>query len=289
MFVLRGLNGQMVSRGGQDDAEALADFLTIELGRLLENPPVSEHREGLEHTRRFFGQRLQKLGFEIDHVYAAVGEPVLVATRRRGRHWVGFSGHYDIEHAGDGWTFPPFVVTKHRGRLYARGIADNLGPLLLRLAAFEQVDGGPSIVVVLQGEEEVGSPAAHEVYPALGSTLPSVVLWFEETGYFEFSGVQRVLSRRPSALSQGVLDVICQVASRYGRTVEIHDRYLNKAFGNHRCPFLTHLVGDSPYIAIGPNDPYSRIHQSDESLAIDHLSIAVEQIVMLLNTLGENP
>jgi cysteinylglycine-S-conjugate dipeptidase len=133
----------------------------------------------------------------------------------------------------------------------------------------------PGMVFVLQGEEEVGSPAAHQLYPDLD--LPVVDLWLEETGYFELDGSQRLLVRRITATTEPWVRAAVALAESQKRTVCRYDRYLNKAFGEQQCPFLAHLVGDTTYRAIGPNDPESRIHRPDESLAIANLAIAVEQ------------
>lgn len=114
---------------------------------------------------------------------------------------------------------------------------------MLRLTALAGAAQLPSLVWVLQGEEEIGSPAAHAIYPEL--RLPPVSLWLEETGYFELDGRQRVLVRRPSPVTTAWVDAALELATAMQRGVELHDRYLNKAFGTHRCPFLTHLVGDA--------------------------------------------
>ena len=47
------------------------------------------------------------------------------------------------------------------------------------------------LLFVIQGEEEIGSPWAHQVYPTL--ELPDVDFWIDETGYFFKNGDQRVL------------------------------------------------------------------------------------------------
>ncbi|MEZ4294339.1 MAG: M20/M25/M40 family metallo-hydrolase [Polyangiaceae bacterium] len=171
----------------------------------------------------------------------------------------------------------------HRGdRLYGRGIADNLGPLCLRLLALEQsADPAPALTFVLQGEEETGSATAHRLYPSL--SLPQVDLWLEETGYFELDGTQRMLARRETELAASWIDAVIRAANAHGRAVVRHARHLNKAFGEHRCPFLTHLAGAAPYLAIGPNDPRSKIHGPDESLPVANLGVSVDQFRALLS------
>jgi len=265
---------------------ALVDALTGVLAPLLADAPTTDNPRGLGAARAAVEARLRAMGFDVTHHAAADRPPVLVAVRRgAGPHWIGLSGHYDVELGGDGWTSDPFVPTCREGRLYGRGTADNLGPLLLRLIALEGVARLPSLVWVLQGEEEIGSPAAHAIYPEL--RLPPVALWLEETGYFELDGRQRVLLRRPSPLTQIWVDAALELAATAGRGVDLHDRYLNKAFGTHRCPFLTHLVGDSTYLAIGPNDPRSRIHGADESIPHHNLALSEAQFLAVLRATAE--
>lgn len=265
---------------------ALASALTGVLAPVLANPPVAGSQEGLQAAREVIEDRLRALGFTIAHHVIAGSPPIVVATRSgTGPHWIGLSGHYDVELGGAGWTSDPFVPAYRQGRLYGRGTADNLGPLLLRLMALAGASQVPSLVWVLQGEEEIGSPAAHAIYPEL--RLPSVSLWLEETGYFELDGRQRVLLRRPSPTTRSWVDAALSLASGAQRGFDLHDRYLNKAFGAHRCPFLTHLVGDATYLAIGPNDPRSRIHDVDESLPLHNLALSADQFIAVLRAAAE--
>ena len=264
---------------------ALARTLMTDLAPFLARPPVTTNLSGLAFAAEAIERRLCALGFMVER-YTSNGPPVIVALRHgSGPYWIGLSGHYDVELADAGWMTDPFVPVCREGRLYGRGTADNLGPLLLRISALEQTSPLPSLVWVLQGEEEVGSPAAHAIYPEL--RLPPVSLWLEETGYFELDGRQRVLLRRPSPVTQGWVDAAIALATTAGRGVDVHDRYMNKAFGSHRCPFLGHLVGDATYLAIGPNDPRSRIHEVDESLPIHNLALSVEQFLVVLRAAGE--
>ena len=110
--------------------------------------------------------------------------------------------------------------------------------------------------------------------------------WLEETGYFELDGAMRVLARRLDSRTELALRAVEQVAEQQGRSIERHDRYLNKAFGVQRCPFLTHLAGELPYLAFGPNDPLSQIHAPNESLPVANLALAVEQNRVFFETFG---
>ena len=61
---------------------------------------------------------------------------------------------------------------------------------------------------------------------------------------------------------------------------------MNKAFGNQGCPCLVHLLGDIPYIALGPNDDRSTIHGVDESIQPDLLDLSAKQLVKLCEVLA---
>jgi acetylornithine deacetylase/succinyl-diaminopimelate desuccinylase-like protein len=73
-------------------------------------------------------------------------------------------GHYDVqpEDPVEKWTSPPFTPTLRDGRLYARGVSDDKGPMLIPIKvaeAFFAIQGRLPINVkfMLEGEEEIGS------------------------------------------------------------------------------------------------------------------------------------
>ncbi len=267
-------------RGRVSVTEAKQQWFSM-LGPLVEAMPTAEAPERLAWVRRQIQASLENLGF----VVRLVGEepaPILVATRSGdGDHALGLAGHYDVEEAGEGWTLRADTITERRGRLFGRGTGDNLGPLCLRLATLATRTGPcPPLVWVLQGQEEVGSEVAHATYPTLD--LPDVALWVEETGYFEEDGTQRLLVKDLDAFGSALRDVVIRTAEADDRRVEVHERYLNKAFGQHRCPFLVHLAAGKPYIALGPNDPSTHIHAPDESLPMSTIDISIQQFDTLL-------
>lgn len=265
----------------------LAERLTDSLRPLLASRPTASNPAGVASVGEQIEERLRSLGFGVRRCSVPGAPDVLVATREgAGRAHIGLAGHYDVEEAGEGWSTPPFEVIRRGDRLHGRGLGDNLGPLCLRLLVLEAMaEPTPTLTFLLQGEEETGSAAAHEIYPRLG--LPPIDLWIEETGYFELDGTQRMLVRRSTETTRPWIDAAVRVSRDEGRPVQIHDRYLRKAFGEHRCPFLTHIAGASPYLAIGPNDPASRIHLADESLPLANLEISAHQMVAVLRAAAE--
>ncbi|HYK12071.1 MAG TPA: dipeptidase [Gemmatimonadales bacterium] len=73
-------------------------------------------------------------------------------------------GHYDVqpEDPVDDWQTPPFEPSVRDGRLYARGVSDDKGPMLIPIkvaeAFFAQRHRLPlNLKFLIEGEEEVGS------------------------------------------------------------------------------------------------------------------------------------
>jgi acetylornithine deacetylase/succinyl-diaminopimelate desuccinylase-like protein len=87
-------------------------------------------------------------------------------------------GHYDVQPPEplEAWTSPPFEPTIRAGRVYARGAGDNKGQHFAQLLALESllaVHGALpcNVVVLLEGEEEVGSPNLAQVARAYRERL----------------------------------------------------------------------------------------------------------------------
>src|SRR5665213_2413416 len=74
-------------------------------------------------------------------------------------------GHYDVqpEDPLEKWISPPFRPTLRDGRLYARGVSDDKGPMLIPIkvaeAFFATAKRLPvNVKFMIEGEEETGSP-----------------------------------------------------------------------------------------------------------------------------------
>lgn len=91
--------------------------------------------------------------------------------------------HHDVQPVGtpDRWHSEPFVPTERDGRLYGRGAADDKAGILAHVAAlgaWRDARGGPPahVTVVVEGEEEIGSPNLHRFLAAHGDRLRSEVI-----------------------------------------------------------------------------------------------------------------
>ena len=140
----------------------------------LRMPSISAHGTGIGETADFLEGLLNGMGLTVERLETP-GWPVVVGRRAgpEGTPTVLLYGHYDVQPPDpvELWVSPPFEPEIRDGRIYARGAGDNKGQHFAQLLALETllaVEGELpcSVIVVLEGEEEVGSPHIAEVVRA---------------------------------------------------------------------------------------------------------------------------
>ncbi len=117
---------------------------------------------------RWVADRLGRAGPLSARIVETGGQPIVYGE------WLGAPGeptllvygHYDVqpEDPLDRWESPPFEPTLRDGRLYARGVSDDKGPMLIPIEvarSFFRTEGALPVNVkfMFEGEEEVGSPS----------------------------------------------------------------------------------------------------------------------------------
>jgi acetylornithine deacetylase/succinyl-diaminopimelate desuccinylase-like protein len=138
-----------------------------ELIRLCRLPSVSAEGRAIEETAELVSEMLRSLGFRTQILPKASGHPVVygeLAGASRGKTLL-FYNHYDVQPAEplDLWSSPPFEPALRGDKLYGRGVCDNKGNIVARLAAiraFQAVRGQVplSLKFCIEGDEEIGSP-----------------------------------------------------------------------------------------------------------------------------------
>ena len=101
-------------------------------------------------------------------------------------------GHYDVQPPEplDLWTTPPFTPTVRDDKLFARGASDDKGQAhchLAALLAWKEINQGfpCRITVLLEGEEEIGSPNLMSVVDAHRDLLRTAkILLISDTNMF---------------------------------------------------------------------------------------------------------
>jgi acetylornithine deacetylase/succinyl-diaminopimelate desuccinylase-like protein len=132
------------------------------LEELLKIPSVSTIHKGIEECAEKVNQFLEEAGFSTQ-IIETKGHPVVFGEKKGSEDkTLLFYDHYDVQPPEplEEWKSPPFEPEIRTNRLYARGVADNKGNIMARLAAVERISELPiTIKFVIEGEEEIGSPS----------------------------------------------------------------------------------------------------------------------------------
>jgi acetylornithine deacetylase/succinyl-diaminopimelate desuccinylase-like protein len=132
----------------------------------LRRPSISAHGLGIAEVADHLVELLSGLGMDARLIPTA-GWPMVLARRDDvpSAPTVLLYGHYDVQPPDplDAWVSPPFEPTIRDGRIYARGAGDNKGQHFAQILAIESLLACSgklpcNVIVLLEGEEEVGSP-----------------------------------------------------------------------------------------------------------------------------------
>ena len=149
-----------------DHIEANRPVFLDRLIDYLRHPSISAENLGIAEVGNLLLGMLTQIGLETNLVQTE-GHPMVVARWEKapGKPTVLLYGHYDVQPADplDKWLSPPFEPTIRDGRLYARGVGDNKGQHFAQILAIEshlRVHGELpcNVILLLEGEEEIGSP-----------------------------------------------------------------------------------------------------------------------------------
>lgn len=137
---------------------------TDELRDLCAIPSEATDPDALRRAADWCGQRLRAAGCETRQIGLDGVAPLVVGEIGAGTRTLIGVQHYDVQPAVplDLWTTPPYDPAVRDGAMYARGVDDNKGHLLLRIQAVETyhaVFGALPIRLrfLIEGEEESGS------------------------------------------------------------------------------------------------------------------------------------
>jgi acetylornithine deacetylase/succinyl-diaminopimelate desuccinylase-like protein len=175
-----------------------------ELFEFLRIPSVSarsEHNADTARAADWLKQSMEKAGMKAT-IHPTKGHPIVVGEWRDapGAPTVLVYGHYDVQPAEpiDLWTSPPFEPTIRDGKIYARGSVDDKGQLFLHIKAIEAHLATRkrlplNIVLIAEGEEEVGSANLEEFVEANQDLLKADVAVISDSSMFA-PGIPSILS-----------------------------------------------------------------------------------------------
>jgi len=161
----------------------------------LKIPSIStlpNYRPHMEQAARWLRDHLLALGFQAE-VVPTEGHPLVYAEygRGEGKPTVLIYGHYDVQPPDplEEWRTPPFEPTIRDGYVYARGASDDKGQALIPVHAMEALlrtsgDLPVHVKVLVEGEEEIGSPNIASYLRASRETLRADVALVCDTAMF---------------------------------------------------------------------------------------------------------
>lgn len=162
---MTGLSQQQIEARIDERIHETLDYWIEQLGRLCAQPSISAQRIGVDECADLTATMLREEGFTAE-ILPTGGSPIVYGERHgRSDRTLLFYNHYDVQPPEplELWNTPPFTLTRVGDHLYARGVSDDKGQLITRMAATAAVRDAlgelpVSLKYFVEGEEEVGSP-----------------------------------------------------------------------------------------------------------------------------------
>ena len=165
-----------------------------ELSALVGERSISSQNVGMRETADLVASMLEQRGFNA-RLMPTPAYPVVYAEAggRTDRTLICYN-HYDVQPAEplELWDSPPFTLTRRNGKVYGRGVCDDKGQFLSRLAALDAVraihgEYPCRIKFVVEGGEEISSPHLPEFVAEHRDLLAADgCVW--ETGGVDYDG-----------------------------------------------------------------------------------------------------
>jgi acetylornithine deacetylase/succinyl-diaminopimelate desuccinylase-like protein len=142
------------------------DHWIEQLARLCAQPSISAQSLGIDECAALVAAMLQEEGYTAE-ILPTGGSPIVYGDSGPAgqARTLLFYNHYDVQPPEplDLWNSPPFTLTRVGDELFARGVSDDKGQLITRMAAAAAVRDVLGklpcrVKYFVEGEEEVGSP-----------------------------------------------------------------------------------------------------------------------------------
>ncbi|HPR64533.1 MAG TPA: dipeptidase [Thermoanaerobaculia bacterium] len=259
-------------------AETNRSRFLSELSEFVAIPSIStdeEHRPDMMHAAKWLQNHLSAMGLAA-RIMDTGGHPAVVGewSDAPGKPTLLLYGHYDVQPADplDLWTSPPFTLTERDGALYARGISDDKGQLFIHLKAMECFLSTKralpvNVTVLLEGEEEIGSPSLPEFLKKHASTFRSDIAVISDNP---------MLGRGMPAVGYGLRGLAYLEVILRGPAGDLHSGRFGGAVANPAnvlCSLLTSLKDPGGKITIPGFYDRVRPMTDEERQAAKHLPL----------------
>lgn len=182
-----------ISMGNNISTEFDLEHYFQDLFQLLQIPSISSeetHTQDMQNIAYAYIDLLKKYGFEKTKIVQTEGHPAVIAHKFIDSSYptVLIYGHMDVMPVEPIklWQTDPFKPTILNNKIYCRGADDNKGQTFLSLAALHHVHQKTgtlpcNIKIILEGEEEIGSPNLPQVINDYKEELKSDFILVSDT------------------------------------------------------------------------------------------------------------
>lgn len=211
------------------------DRYLAELKKWVACPSISAdpaHAPDVRASAEAAVARMRAAGLTAAEVLETDGHPIAYGS------WLGapgaptvlIYGHHDVQPADplELWTSPPFDAHVRDGKIYGRGSVDDKGQVLMHLAALEahlRVRGRLpiNVKVVVEGEEEIGSPSFEAFLARERERLACDVVVVSDTAVF---------AEDVPSLTVSLRGLVHWEITVHGPSTDLHSGYFGGAVRN---------------------------------------------------------
>ncbi len=191
----------------------------------------STHRGDVLACAGWLIGKLDSIGLKTE-LHETSGHPIVLArnTHIPGRKTVLIYGHYDVQPADplNLWKTPPFAPEIRDGKIWARGATDNKGQMLAHCLGIgktiaEKGDLPVNIILLFEGEEEIGSPNLAPFLEKNKAALACDIIAISDTG---------MVAPNTGTLGYGLRGIACAEVKIKGPARDLHSGLFGGAVAN---------------------------------------------------------
>ncbi len=191
----------------------------------------SAYSEDVKDCAQWLRDKMIDKGLE-SQIYETPGHPIVLGKNehREGLPTVMIYGHYDVQPADplDLWESPPFEPRIADGKIYARGSTDNKGQNLAHLLGLGEMieDMGElpvNVILLVEGEEEIGSPNLGPFLEKYRDELGCDVVAVSDTG---------MIGPGIGTFTYGLRGIACMEITLHGPSTDLHSGVFGGSISN---------------------------------------------------------
>ncbi|MBC7981136.1 MAG: dipeptidase [Armatimonadetes bacterium] len=191
----------------------------------------SKHKADLLGCAAWLVEKLSRIGLDTD-LHETPGHPIVIARNAHvpGKKTVLIYGHYDVQPPDplNLWDSPPFTPVIRDGKIWARGATDNKGQMLAHILGIEKTlrekaELPVNIILMFEGEEEIGSPCLAPFLMANRNDLKCDIIAISDTG---------MVAPNTGTLGYGLRGIACAEIKISGPARDLHSGLFGGAVAN---------------------------------------------------------